>query len=90
MVPARDGVKLGTNVFLPAKDGAIAKGSFPRLSRGLRTNKDGVAGSLVEYYVSRGYAVVIQDVSRALPFRGALVWQPRRWRGWERPAEVDW
>jgi putative CocE/NonD family hydrolase len=62
MVTARDGVKLATNVFLPAKNGSVASGRFSAIVERTPYNKDGVAGSVIEYYVSRGYAVVTQDV----------------------------
>src|SRR5215472_11715746 len=62
MVPARDGVKLGTNVFLPTKNGSIVSGQFPAIAERTPYNKDSVAVSLGECYVSRGYAVVTQDV----------------------------
>ena len=29
MVPMRDGVKLATDLYLPAKDGEVAEGKFP-------------------------------------------------------------
>ena len=62
MVPARDGIKLGTNVFRPARDGSVVPGRFPTIVERTVYNKDGIAKSLIEYFVSRGYAVVIQDV----------------------------
>jgi uncharacterized protein len=62
MVPARDGLKLGTNLYLPARGGLIVDGRFPAIVERTPYNKDSVNGSLVEYFVSRGYAVVIQDV----------------------------
>src|SRR5438270_11510644 len=61
MVPARDGVKLGTNVFLPVTGGYVS-GRIPTIVERTPYNKDSVAGSLIEFYVSHGYAVVIQDV----------------------------
>ncbi|MEO8595927.1 MAG: CocE/NonD family hydrolase [Candidatus Solibacter sp.] len=61
-VPARDGIKLGTNVFLPARAGSAVSGRFPTIVERTPYNKDGVSGSLIAYFVSRGYAVVIQDV----------------------------
>lgn len=57
MVPCRDGVKLAANVFLPARDGR-----FPAIIERTPYNKDSVSPRLVDYYVSRGYAVVLQDV----------------------------
>ena len=62
MVPARDGIKLGTNVFLPARDGSVVSGRFPAIVERTVYNKDSIAGALVDYFVRRGYAVVLQDV----------------------------
>ena len=62
MIPADDGIKLGTNVFLPAQGGAVVSGRFPAVVERTVYNKDSVPASLVEYFVSRGYAVVLQDV----------------------------
>jgi predicted acyl esterase len=61
MVPARDGIKLGTNVFLPVRGDPVVS-RFPAIVERTPYNKDGVLRSLVAYFVSRGYAVVIQDV----------------------------
>ncbi|HKD07986.1 MAG TPA: CocE/NonD family hydrolase [Bryobacteraceae bacterium] len=61
MVAARDGVKLGTNIFLPGQGNAPGQ-RFPAIVERTPYNKDSAAGSLIEYYVTHGYAVVIQDV----------------------------
>src|SRR5215469_13092235 len=52
MVPARDGVKLGTNVFLP-EQGTTPGQRFPAIVERTPYNKDSTAGSLTEYYVTR-------------------------------------
>ena len=39
MVPMRDGVKLATDLYLPAKDGAAAAEKFPPSSRGCPTTR---------------------------------------------------
>jgi len=62
MILTRDGITLGTNVFLPARAGSVVGGRFPAIVERTPYNKDGVSNSLVAYFVSRGYAVVIQDV----------------------------
>ena len=71
MVPARDGIKLGTNVFLPARGDSVVSGRFPAIVERTPYNKDGVASSLVAYFVSRGYAVVVQDVRGRYRSEGA-------------------
>jgi len=71
MVPARDGVKLGTNVFLPAKDGSHCPRAVSRDCRETPYNKDGVGRLSRRVLRERGYAVVIQDVRGATIQRGA-------------------
>ena len=61
MVPTRDGVRLGTNVFLPTKNGAPSE-RVPAIVERTPYNKDSAAVPAIEYYVKHGYAVVIQDV----------------------------
>jgi putative CocE/NonD family hydrolase len=69
-------VKLAANVYLPARNGAIAPGRFPAIVERTPYNKDSVSSTLVEYYVSRGYAVVIQDVRGRYESQGR--WRPIR------------
>jgi putative CocE/NonD family hydrolase len=74
MVPMRDGVRLATDVYLPAHDGQILPGKFPTLL--VRTPYGKTPGPIVpgaeppevvvaaheaDYYASHGYAVVVQD-----------------------------
>jgi putative CocE/NonD family hydrolase len=61
MVPARDGVLLGTDIYRPAKNGLPADGRFPTILQRTPYNKDRDA-ALAEFFVPRGYVVVIQDV----------------------------
>ncbi len=65
MVPMRDGTRLATDVYLPARDGASAPGRWPTLLG--RTSYDKEADWLwvnpvAKYFVPRGYAVVLQDL----------------------------
>jgi putative CocE/NonD family hydrolase len=65
MVPMRDGVRLSTDVYLPARDGQVVEGSFPTLLG--RTSYDKEAEWLwirpvAKWFVPRGYAVVLQDI----------------------------
>lgn len=71
MVAARDGVKLATDVYLPA-----ANGRFPAIVERTPYNKTGVSPALIDYYVSRGYAVVLQDVRGRYGSEGR--WRPIR------------
>lgn len=56
MMPMRDGVKLATDIYLPA--GGVEKA--PVILMRLPYNKDG-AKSIGEYFTAYGYAVVAQD-----------------------------
>jgi uncharacterized protein len=62
-VPMRDGVRLGTDLYLPARDGRPLPGPFPALLD--RTPYDKVprapAGNEPEFFARRGYAFVFQD-----------------------------
>jgi len=81
-VSARDGVKLGTDVYLPARNGAIAPGRFPAIVERTPYNKSSVPPALIHYYVTRGYAVVLQDVRGRFASEG----QWRRSTRNERPS----
>lgn len=74
MVPMRDGVRLATDVYLPARDGRILPGKFPTLLErtpygkvpppivpGAGTPEQAQAQDEGYYFASNGYAVVIQD-----------------------------
>jgi putative CocE/NonD family hydrolase len=75
MVPMRDGVKLATDVYRPARNGKPVAGRFPVIlertpygktvvSRSERTATDPVPKSRAEvarFFVSRGYVVIYQD-----------------------------
>jgi len=56
MVPMRDGVKLGTNIYLPE-----GQGPWPVVLERTPYNKDVLGGS-GGVWTGRGYALVIQDV----------------------------
>lgn len=60
MVPMRDGVRLATDLYLPAKDGTAIEGKRPTILTRLPYNKDGQA-SMGKYYAARGYVFVAQD-----------------------------
>ena len=66
MVPMRDGVKLATDVYLPAHEGTPAPGKFPVLVSRTPYGKDpGPAGfgskNLAAVFAELGYVVVVQD-----------------------------
>src|SRR5215470_5239714 len=74
MVVMSDGVKLATDVYLPARNGGIANGRFAAIVERTPYNKNDVSPALVEYFVSRGYAVVMQDVRGRYGSEGR--WRP--------------
>ena len=66
MVPMRDGVKLATDVYLPARDGAPAPGKFPVLLSRSPYGKEAAYGgfdprSIARHFTELGYVVVAQD-----------------------------
>jgi uncharacterized protein len=63
MIPMRDGVKLATDVYRPARDGVPVPEKLPVLLQ--RTPYDKTGARLVEsarYFASRGYVIALQDV----------------------------
>ena len=63
MVPMRDGVRLATDIYLPALDGQPASGKFPVILERTPYDKAG-SGNVTNgtYYARRGYVCAIQDV----------------------------
>ncbi len=60
MVPMRDGVRLATDVYFPARAGVRLEGKFPAIMERTPYNKDGSAG-WAGFYVGRGYVCIAQD-----------------------------
>ncbi len=60
IVPLRDGTKLATDVYLPARGGAALPGPFPAIFVRTPYNKNGEQGN-ARYFAARGYAYVAQD-----------------------------
>jgi hypothetical protein len=60
MMPARDGVRLATDFYLPDGD-ETPSGPFPTILIRTPYNKSGVAET-AEFFTTRGYAVAVQDV----------------------------
>jgi uncharacterized protein len=87
MVTMRDGARLATDVYLPARNGVVLEGQFPVIlertpygkhlpSRSERTADNDVPMSRAEvarFFVSRGYAVVYQDCRGRYGSEGAFV-----------------
>jgi len=87
MVPMRDGARLATDVYLPARNGSVVADAFPvilertpygkhRPSRSERT-VDRAAPltrkQVAEFFVSRGYVVVYQDCRGCYGSEGRFV-----------------
>jgi hypothetical protein len=75
MVAMRDGVRLGTDIYRPARNGVPVEGKFPTLLERTPYNKDGAAAT-ANYFVARGYVVVLQDVRGRYQSEGH--WRPIR------------
>ncbi len=60
MVPMRDGVRLATDIYQPAKDGTPLGEKLPTVLTRTPYNKGGQKG-IGRYYASRGYVFVAQD-----------------------------
>jgi hypothetical protein len=73
ILPARDGIRLATNVYVPGRGGATA-GRFPTIVERTPYNKDTAADALTGYFVPRGYAVVMQDIRGRYKSEGR--WRP--------------
>lgn len=73
MVAMRDGVKLATDLYLPA-DGEVAKsGKYPVILTRLPYNKNG-AKKLGMYYAANGYVFVAQDCRGRYGSEGTWHW----------------
>ncbi|MDD4869434.1 MAG: CocE/NonD family hydrolase [Kiritimatiellae bacterium] len=60
MVQMRDGVKLATDIYLPAKDGTAVEGKYPVILTRMPYNKNN-SKRHGEYFASHGYVFVAQD-----------------------------
>jgi uncharacterized protein len=74
MVPMRDGVKLATDIYRPARSGKPLAGRFPALLMRTPYNKELRAGPFADYFAARGYVVVVQDVRARYKSQGH--WRP--------------
>ena len=75
MVAMRDGVKLATDTYRPVRNGQPVEGKFPVLLVRTPYNKEGGAAT-ADYFVPRGYVVVLQDVRGRYKSEGR--WRPIR------------
>jgi hypothetical protein len=73
MVAMRDGVKLATDLYLPARDGQALAGRFPAILTRTPYNKSGGA-TPGKYFAARGYVVVAQDTRGRYGSEGVWHW----------------
>ena len=73
MVPMRDGVKLATDVYLPARNGKPIEGRWPTVLSRTPYSKTGSRGT-GRYYAGRGYAYVAQDTRGRYKSEGIWHW----------------
>jgi putative CocE/NonD family hydrolase len=63
MIPMRDGIRLATDIYLPAMNGQVLPGRHPTImSRTPYSKDEGGSARIGNFYASHGYAVVMQDV----------------------------
>ena len=73
MVAMRDGVKLATDVYLPAKDGVPDSGKLPVILTRTPYNKGG-SKAHGEYFARHGYVFVAQDTRGRYASEGVWHW----------------
>ena len=74
MITMRDGVKLATDIYRPARHGVPVEGKFPVVMERTPYNKDGGGANTATFFVPRGYVVVVQDVRARYKSEGR--WKP--------------
>jgi uncharacterized protein len=63
MVAMRDGVRLATDLYLPARDGRPAPGRFPAILERTPYSRQGLgAVAAAKFFCRHGYAAAVQDV----------------------------
>ena len=62
MIPMRDGVRLAADIYRPASGGVASDGRFPAVLMRTPYSKSVRAPPFAEYFASRGYVVVVEDV----------------------------
>ncbi len=73
MVAMRDGVKLATDIYLPAKADVVEEGKFPVILT--RTPYGKASGaSFGKYFAARGYVFVVQDTRGRYASEGVWHW----------------
>ena len=79
MVPMRDGVRLAFDIYRPARDGDFVEGRFPTIMLHTPYDKtDKRYTEIADFFVPKGYNVVLRRPARPLPLRGLRRLLPRR------------
>jgi putative CocE/NonD family hydrolase len=73
MVPMRDGVRLATDIYRPARAGTAVSERLPVLLQRTPYNKSGGRGTQIELFVKQGYVVVVQDSRGRYNSQGVFV-----------------
>lgn len=73
MVAMRDGVKLATDLYLPARAGVAVPGKYPVILARTPYNKTGPAKH-GQYFAARGYVFVVQDTRGRYGSEGIWHW----------------
>jgi putative CocE/NonD family hydrolase len=61
MVQMRDGVRLATDLYFPARNSARLEGKFPAVLERTPYDKNRTGSSWASYYASHGYVAIAQD-----------------------------
>ncbi len=89
MVALRDGVRLATDLYLPAWEGAALPGPWPVILERTPYNKlNALIVNTAKFYARRGYAVVLQDVRGRCASEGD--WYAFALEGEDGVDTVDW
>lgn len=89
MVPMRDGVKLATDVYVPAHQGP---GPFPVVIERTPYNKGACGNDSARYFARRGYVAIVQDERGRYHSEGEYYWL--RDEGWGKRRDgydtIEW
>src|SRR4051812_12669540 len=61
MMPMRDGARMATDIYRPARNGTAVDGRFPVLLHRTPYDKTGQK-AIAEYFAQHGYVVAVQDI----------------------------
>ena len=89
MVEARDGVRLATDLYFPAREGRRADGGFPVILERTPYDKRGLGVvSTAKFFARHGYIAAIQDVRGRFASEGE--WYPFACEGPDGYDTVEW